>query len=187
MPARGQRHTEEARKAMSLARRGVRRKPRSEETKAKIAAKARGRLHTPEARAKMSATHSAKAAIDPTLYSSHLKHFSKDDHWNWQGGISRNEAWRVRHLIRTHNVRVRRGGIRHTAGSFTYEEWRDKCALLGNVCMYCGEAKPLTIDHKIPLSRGGSNEIINIVPACARCNKRKGGRTAQEFLMRRAA
>lgn len=62
------------------------------------------------------------------------------------------------------------------------QEWLDKCALLGNVCIYCGEAKPLTVDHKIPLTRGGTNNIENIVPACASCNSRKGTKTAREFL-----
>jgi hypothetical protein len=28
-------------------------------------------------------------------------------------------------------------------------------------------------DHRIPLGRGGSNLIANILPACRRCNRRK--------------
>ena len=37
------------------------------------------------------------------------------------------------------------------------------------VCYYCGRrVKPeeLTMDHKIPLSRGGTSDRSNIVPAC---------------------
>jgi 5-methylcytosine-specific restriction endonuclease McrA len=45
-------------------------------------------------------------------------------------------------------------------------------------CTYCGapptSENPLTIDHVIPLSRGGSNQRENKVVACARCNKAKG-------------
>ena len=49
-------------------------------------------------------------------------------------------------------------------------------------CAYCGESKPLTRDHKIPITRGGTDDITNIVPACMRCNSRKGTRTAREYL-----
>ena len=83
--------------------------------------------------------------------------------------------------VRTYRAatRARRAGA---GGSHTEREWLDKCALLGNVCIYCGEAKPLTEDHKIPLSRGGSNDITNIVPACLSCNSRKSTKTAPEFI-----
>lgn len=62
------------------------------------------------------------------------------------------------------------------------QEWREKCALLGNVCIYCGEAKPLTRDHDVPLTRGGTDDIANLLPACKSCNSRKGTRTAREYL-----
>ncbi len=31
-----------------------------------------------------------------------------------------------------------------------------------------------TVDHKIPLSKGGSQNIDNVVACCLECNKRKG-------------
>ena len=45
-------------------------------------------------------------------------------------------------------------------------------------CAYCG-VKPniLTIDHVIPQSQNGSNEINNLLPACRRCNTRKGAKS----------
>ena len=52
--------------------------------------------------------------------------------------------------------------------------WKSKIS--AGKCYYCGGTfKPseLTMDHKIPLSRGGSSEKINIVPACKECNNRK--------------
>jgi 5-methylcytosine-specific restriction endonuclease McrA len=39
----------------------------------------------------------------------------------------------------------------------------------------------IEIDHRIPLTRGGSNLIDNILPACRRCNRRKGTMTEEEF------
>lgn len=43
-------------------------------------------------------------------------------------------------------------------------------------CYYCGRKyspSELTMDHKIPLARGGVSEKINIVPACKECNNKK--------------
>lgn len=48
-------------------------------------------------------------------------------------------------------------------------------------CAYCGERKPLTMDHRTPISRGGTHEPPNIVPACLRCNSRKAHRTEAEY------
>ncbi len=44
------------------------------------------------------------------------------------------------------------------------------------ICYYCKRKtnpKELTMDHKIPLSRGGTSDKINIVPACKECNNKK--------------
>lgn len=43
-----------------------------------------------------------------------------------------------------------------------------------NHCVYCGSENKLTIDHIVPLSRGGANDIDNAVPACVSCNCSKG-------------
>ena len=51
-------------------------------------------------------------------------------------------------------------------------------------CMYCGTTKgALTIDHVIPLSRGGKTSFDNCVAACRPCNNWKGGRTPSEAKM----
>jgi 5-methylcytosine-specific restriction endonuclease McrA len=50
-------------------------------------------------------------------------------------------------------------------------------------CQYCGAKFPsseLSIDHIVPMSRGGGTDWTNVVCACTECNKQKGGRTPQE-------
>lgn len=50
-------------------------------------------------------------------------------------------------------------------------------------CQYCGfhaSEQELQIDHIIPVSRGGTNDIDNLVTSCARCNKKKGARLPQD-------
>lgn len=51
----------------------------------------------------------------------------------------------------------------------------------GNICYLCGgeTAKP-TLDHVIPLSRGGSHTYDNIRIACGSCNSRKKDRLVAE-------
>lgn len=50
-----------------------------------------------------------------------------------------------------------------------------------NKCYYCHEKEANSIDHVLPLSRGGTNYIGNIVPACGSCNYSKGPRTLTEW------
>jgi hypothetical protein len=40
-------------------------------------------------------------------------------------------------------------------------------------CVYCGSQENLSLDHFIPLSRGGSHNLDNLVVACLHCNKKK--------------
>ncbi len=52
--------------------------------------------------------------------------------------------------------------------------WKKKIA--PGKCHYCGgdfAPSELTMDHKIPLARGGRSEKINLVPACKACNNKK--------------
>lgn len=41
-------------------------------------------------------------------------------------------------------------------------------------CRYCGHAGELHVDHVVPVSRGGTNAIDNLVTACEPCNIGKG-------------
>ena len=52
--------------------------------------------------------------------------------------------------------------------------WQRKTA--AGVCWYCGRkvgAGELTMDHVVPLSRGGRSTKDNLVPACKKCNIKK--------------
>ena len=54
------------------------------------------------------------------------------------------------------------------------EWWRKK--LEKGVCYYCNQnvgRSELTMDHLVPLSRGGKSKKGNLVPACKECNNKK--------------
>ena len=43
-------------------------------------------------------------------------------------------------------------------------------------CYYCGHRDKLTVDHLVPLVRGGPDEADNLIWACRSCNSSKHGR-----------
>ena len=57
---------------------------------------------------------------------------------------------------------------------FDYQQWIEMRT--DNKCLACGKSEPeikLTIDHIIPLSKGGKHIKENIQPLCFSCNVRK--------------
>jgi len=49
-------------------------------------------------------------------------------------------------------------------------------------CTYCGKVGgKLEPDHIIPISKGGTNDIINLTTACLKCNRQKKDKTPEEF------
>lgn len=70
----------------------------------------------------------------------------------------------------------KRNAILADAGMHTPEEWEALCAKYNHLCLCCGESKPLTKDHVMPLSKGGMNTIENLQPLCLTCNVRKHAR-----------
>lgn len=59
----------------------------------------------------------------------------------------------------------------HTA-SFTEQERIVRFDLFDGCCAYCG-ATATTIDHVIPLSKGGAHVLGNFLPSCKPCNTSK--------------
>jgi 5-methylcytosine-specific restriction endonuclease McrA len=89
---------------------------------------------------------------------------------NWIDGRSQKKEyinWRSR---------IERARKKRAKGSFTIDEWELLKKQYGYTCPSCGKSEPeikLTIDHIIPLIRGGSNYIENIQPLCEKCNCKK--------------
>lgn len=78
---------------------------------------------------------------------------------------------------RTHNKRA-------NGGTYSIKEWKELCDRFGNVCLDCGEKKKLTIDHVIPVTKGGTNFIDNLQPLCMTCNLKKGNRIVVDFRLK---
>lgn len=93
----------------------------------------------------------------------------------------------TRHLPRIDAMRAAR-----ERGSHTDAEWFALVRSVRRRCAYCGcETRPvgewrLTMDHIVPVSRGGSDAIENLCVACAGCNSDKGTMTGDEYRAWRA-
>jgi 5-methylcytosine-specific restriction endonuclease McrA len=56
-----------------------------------------------------------------------------------------------------------------------------------HTCYYCKKpitsAYELSIDHVVPMCRGGENTLKNVIVCCDICNLQKGKREEREFLL----
>ena len=105
-----------------------------------------------------------------------------------------NRKWRRDHpwvkRANEHNRKARINGnggvLPHNAEPILFKEQNGLCYLCGEL-LYGRFNDPPTIEHKIPVSRGGTNYISNIGLAHASCNSKKHTMTYEEYLMRRDA
>lgn len=81
----------------------------------------------------------------------------------------------------------RRGAVSHTVTARDFERLARKS---GGVCSYCpvsltdpGRDLPTSLqwDHVVPLSRGGTHSVGNLLPACRSCNLSKGKKFLTEW------
>ena len=79
--------------------------------------------------------------------------------------------WFDNSSINEEEIRREKGKARRLRNT----HWWDKKTQKG-VCYYCRHKvgrENLTMDHVVPLSRGGKSKKGNIVPACKECNNKK--------------
>ena len=105
-----------------------------------------------------------------------------------QADPSRRAALNIR---QTNKARLRRG----RPGSHTPAQVLEKLAAQQGKCYYCAaemdeqgmRGKNWQVEHFIPLSRGGTNDIENIVLACVACNQAKKNLMPWEWMPTRFA
>lgn len=88
------------------------------------------------------------------------------------------EHYRLQHIVYAQRRRARQ---RKAEGTFGIEDIERILRLQDERCFYCNEESPMTVDHVVPLVRGGSNWPTNIVMACHPCNASKGDKLVEEW------
>lgn len=128
----------------------------SDKTKRKISENRKGKGLNNRARLGMMAWNKGKK----------MPSISGKLNYRWKGGYEN-------HLWHNRQRRVKRLG---NGGFHTLGEWETLKAQYNWTCPACNNSEPqikLTVDHIIPLSRGGSDNIENIQPLCRTCNFKK--------------
>jgi len=65
----------------------------------------------------------------------------------------------------------------------TVEQWERTLDVFDFRCAYCGiDSGKLQQEHFIPVLMGGGYTLGNIIPACHRCNVRKGSKDPKDWL-----
>lgn len=78
--------------------------------------------------------------------------------------------------LRALHARNRRARERQALGTLTFQQWEALKVRYDFRCLCCQRREPeikLTIDHVVPLCKGGTNSIENIQPLCLSCNTSK--------------
>lgn len=97
------------------------------------------------------------------------------------------KQYRKEHPEKSKEYEHRRRAKENNSGGngFTKQEWEQLKDDYNHLCAYCGEKKPLTIDHVIPLDAGGLHDISNMIPACKSCNSGKQAKSLLSYLLHR--
>ena len=92
---------------------------------------------------------------------------------------SPNHDFRLPKILRLFRIHKSKKSVKFSRFNVLY---RDKFQ-----CQYCAVKLPpkkLTLDHILPISRGGRNSWENVVTACQKCNGKKGSYLPEECGMK---
>ena len=64
--------------------------------------------------------------------------------------------------------------------TITNDELRNLFDRYGGLCAYCPNVAT-SIDHVMPLAKGGKHELANLLPACMPCNMEKHDMTLEQW------
>jgi 5-methylcytosine-specific restriction endonuclease McrA len=77
---------------------------------------------------------------------------------------------------------IRKGLRRGACGpTHTQKDWEKLLNKYDGLCAYCGKEKATQRDHVIPISKGGTDSIGNILPVCGKCNATKATKLLSQY------
>jgi len=207
--------TEKTKRKISIALKGIKRRPFSQEHRRKIGLAGLGRRAwnkgipmSKEAKNKLRIALKGRPAWNKGLKG----YLSGEQHYYWKDGVSKNREYnnemrkKRRHKIGVSKKYIFEMGISKTKEYKKLQRQKRKALIKGGgkltlatiqmvyednikrfgtlTCYLCLQPIPLGKDHfehKIPLSRGGTNKYNNLAIACQKCNCRKHTKTETEY------
>lgn len=86
------------------------------------------------------------------------------------------------HIINSNNTKRKAVQLNAPGNGITGEQWKEIIESTNGMCTYCRQTfEKLTLDHVVPLFRGGAHDISNAVAACRSCNSSKGKKLLSEW------
>jgi 5-methylcytosine-specific restriction endonuclease McrA len=92
----------------------------------------------------------------------------------------RQKSYNKAHPDHLRNVAARRRARVFNSGVCKVTD-KDLLKITSSCCVTCGSLKDITVDHIIPLYRGGRHAIGNLQPLCKSCNSKKNTKTMMEW------
>lgn len=90
------------------------------------------------------------------------------------------KAYRGANKVTSKIYKHRRRARMANNGVFTVSK-KEIAKLMSSPCIYCGAIKDITIEHLIPIHRGGTHGVGNLSSACRSCNLSKGSKFITEW------
>lgn len=176
--------TEEHKRKISIALKGIKRPIFSKEHRRKIGLAGLGRTAWNKGLKNWMSEGSKARTIEKLMgriaWNKGLKgYMAGEKHYYWKGGVSKTKEYvRLCHFKR----RCKIGTISIKTIQLLYEDNIKKYGTL--TCYLCYkpvEFKQDCIEHKTPISRGGTNEYNNLAIAHRTCNSKKHKKTETEY------
>ena len=97
--------------------------------------------------------------------------------YNWKGGES-TRAIRQKSYFYKRKLKL----VKEMPGSFLAKIFK----IQKGQCFFCNSdlSDYKAIEHLTPISRGGDNDIYNLVYSCKHCNSKKGRNTLEEYALK---
>lgn len=122
------------------------------------------------------------------------KHDERTRIWRLANSDKMRESARAWRAANPDKMRIKRKRVRDkrrgAEGKYSLANIQGILEIQNSCCVGCGisfsQKVPYTIDHIIPVSRGGSNWPLNLQLLCSSCNDRKGACTMEEWKLKAA-
>lgn len=101
---------------------------------------------------------------------------------NSKKSIAATKSWNMRN---PHSKRIseqKRRSAKISRGVFKISK-KEILKIISSPCVACGSYDKITMDHIVPLSRGGKHSIGNLQPLCFSCNASKNNRVMTEWIL----